>query len=325
MAFSKQRILTLFQKAILEDRLAHAYLLCGSSKEEVGIVSEEVSALILKCHLMHLPEHPDFYQLEPESKARKILIEQVRHLQEALHLKAQEDNSYKIALIHDADRMVPAAANAFLKTLEEPPEKTVLFLVTLLPQALLETVRSRCITIWIQEKEHAIENQYAKETRKILDQFFQKKEILGLTAAFQSARALEELLSQARKAALEEVEEEFENEKKRYAQATDGSWQEEHEERFRAAAELMALEVRSLLLTAIEDYLGAHLRKLYQAEGGESRHEKIASLLRALDVVQALGHFLEQGIQESLVLETGFIELAQALEGTSLLTLSSSR
>ena len=53
----------------------------------------------------------------------------------------------KFGVVYEADRLMPQAANAFLKTLEEPPDHSVLVLVTALPEALLDTIRSRCIEV----------------------------------------------------------------------------------------------------------------------------------------------------------------------------------
>ncbi len=146
MSFTKQQALDFLQKARLEQRLGHAYLITGSAHAGGETLSEELAALVLGCGVLHLEAHPDFYVVEPESKSRKILTEQIRNLEEALHLKPQQSD-YKVAVIHDADRMMPAAANAFLKTLEEPPDKTLLLLVSSLPEVLLETIRSRCIAL----------------------------------------------------------------------------------------------------------------------------------------------------------------------------------
>ncbi len=310
MPFSKQEALLLIKKALEEDRLGHAYLLCGSSQEEIGVFSEELASRILGCSLLHLSEHPDFHLVEPESKARKILTEQMRHLEEKLHLKPQA-SSYKVAVIHDADRMVPAAANAFLKTLEEPPDKTVLLLVTLLPEAILATIRSRSLVISLHEKDLFLESEIEKKIEIIMHEFFKEDAPKDATAAFQCVRAFQELLSTARKEALEEAEEEFQIEKKQYGKTTDGSWEDLREEHFKATAEAASLESRSLLIAGVTNYFGSCLRKLYQQQNSEI-DSKAASLLRALEIVESLRNSLEQGVQEALALEAGFLELMRS-------------
>src|SRR5690606_5589098 len=78
---------------------------------------------------------------EPEK--RTIGIGQIRELSEALSMKGFRGGA-KIAVIEPAEAMTPAAANALLKTLEEPSARTFLLLVTHQPHRLLPTIRSRC-------------------------------------------------------------------------------------------------------------------------------------------------------------------------------------
>lgn len=89
-------------------------------------------------------EHPDLFHLRPSGKARIISVEKTRELISILNRTSNQGGS-KIAIIHDADRMKKESANAFLKTLEEPPSGTFLLLLTAKPYALLATIRSRCL------------------------------------------------------------------------------------------------------------------------------------------------------------------------------------
>ena len=65
-------------------------------------------------------EHPDLFHLRPSGKARIITVEKTRSLIDGLYRTGHQSNK-KVAIIHEADRMRKEAANAFLKTLEEPP------------------------------------------------------------------------------------------------------------------------------------------------------------------------------------------------------------
>jgi DNA polymerase-3 subunit delta' len=84
--------------------------------------------------------------VRPESKSRVITIEQMRELMQEIQLKPGEAE-YKLATIVAADRLNVQAANAFLKTLEEPPAKSILILLTTEPQRILETILSRCLRL----------------------------------------------------------------------------------------------------------------------------------------------------------------------------------
>ena len=75
----------------------------------------------VNCRKIDAENHADIHWVRPESKSRVITVEQMRDLMREMHLKPN-DAEYKVAIIVAADRLNPQAANAFLKTLEEPPE-----------------------------------------------------------------------------------------------------------------------------------------------------------------------------------------------------------
>ena len=87
--------------------------------------------------------HPDIRSLAVEEDAKSISVDQVRDLSDFLQ-RTSHSGKWKLALVQEAHRMNPAAANALLKTLEEPTAATTLLLVSDLPGRLLPTVRSRC-------------------------------------------------------------------------------------------------------------------------------------------------------------------------------------
>jgi DNA polymerase-3 subunit delta' len=85
--------------------------------------------------------HPDFLLISPETG--QIRIDEIRAIDDVLSLRAFEGRK-KIVIVDDADTMNPYAANAFLKTLEEPPEDSLIILITSNPDRLPDTIRSRC-------------------------------------------------------------------------------------------------------------------------------------------------------------------------------------
>ena len=84
--------------------------------------------------------------MRPESKTRIITVEQMRELMKEIQLKPKEAE-YKFAIVVAADRLRVEAANAFLKTLEEPPPNSILILLSTEPQRILETILSRCLRL----------------------------------------------------------------------------------------------------------------------------------------------------------------------------------
>jgi DNA polymerase-3 subunit delta' len=147
-----QRQKDILRRAIASGRLAHAYLFEGP--EGIG---KRLTALALvravictegtgcgtcpACRKIDHNNHPDLHLLEPDGTT--IKIEQVRHIQKELSFRPLEAPK-KICLIDGADRMNQAAANALLKTLEEPSGEALLILLSARPESVLGTIRSRC-------------------------------------------------------------------------------------------------------------------------------------------------------------------------------------
>jgi DNA polymerase-3 subunit delta' len=95
------------------------------------------------CHRVASAQHPDLMVLQPIEDSRQIRIEQVRELSQELSLTAHQ-GAYKVAIITPADTLNRFAANALLKTLEEPSPQTLLMLVVTQPSRLPATILSRC-------------------------------------------------------------------------------------------------------------------------------------------------------------------------------------
>ncbi|MCU5775430.1 DNA polymerase III subunit delta' [Erwiniaceae bacterium BAC15a-03b] len=95
------------------------------------------------CQLMQAGNHPDWYKLEAEKGKSSLGIDAVRGVTEKLYHHAQQGGA-KVVWLPDSAQLTEAAANALLKTLEEPPKNTWFFLSSREPQRLLATLRSRC-------------------------------------------------------------------------------------------------------------------------------------------------------------------------------------
>jgi len=136
--------------------LAHALLFCGPEGLGKKACAIEFAQFILcqrpggdcfcgncaSCLLMKAGTHPDFSLVVPEGPGKQIKIDQIRTLSDDLS-KTSSQGGYKVAVIAPADAMNLAAANALLKTLEEPEGKTLIILVSSIPQTLPATIRSR--------------------------------------------------------------------------------------------------------------------------------------------------------------------------------------
>jgi DNA polymerase III subunit delta' len=151
-----------FVLAKKNNRLPHALLLAGpygiGLKEFANVMAVSLfcrspqdnfllCGVCKSCGLFLSGNHPDIYRIEPEEEDKQIKVEQIRELIEFINLKSQYEG-YKVVLITPADNMNRSAANTLLKTLEEPPEFSLLILLSHRPNLLPITIRSRCQQIW---------------------------------------------------------------------------------------------------------------------------------------------------------------------------------
>ncbi len=140
---------SVIETAIEKHRLSHSLLLAGDDPEVLAAAGLALADRLLnrglKAPSPYPPErHPDCFLVRPQGKARQIKADSIRDLIGQLNVSPSV-SKYKVAILHDADRMNPAAANIFLKTLEEPPANTTLLLLTGRPYSLLPTIRSRVL------------------------------------------------------------------------------------------------------------------------------------------------------------------------------------
>jgi DNA polymerase III subunit delta' len=136
------------ERALERQRLAHSLLLHGDDHDTLVTIAHAIADRLLngpEAVAKFPPEaHPDCFNLRPAGKMRLIGAEAVRGLIGKVQVSPAVAPR-KVAILHEADRLNLAAANIFLKTLEEPPPHTTLLLLTTRPYALLPTIRSRVL------------------------------------------------------------------------------------------------------------------------------------------------------------------------------------
>lgn len=111
------------------------------------------------CHLFTVGSYPDFYLIEPEEEGKTIRIDQIRDLTVQLN-QTTTFGSYKVVLITPAEALPMAAANALLKTLEEPSAGTIFILLANQANTLAATIRSRCQRVNFQPASLAMTKQW---------------------------------------------------------------------------------------------------------------------------------------------------------------------
>ncbi len=157
-----------FMQRLENDRLAHALMIEGPGGIGKTALARAMAARLLcrehkdhacghcrSCLLLPGAAHPDYFNLQPEEGSEVIKVDQVRALIGRLDLTTSISER-KVAYIHPADSMNIAAANALLKSLEEPAGNTVLILVSDNPGRLPVTIRSRCQSISINQPDPAL-------------------------------------------------------------------------------------------------------------------------------------------------------------------------
>ncbi|MEY3760944.1 MAG: polymerase subunit delta [Pseudomonadota bacterium] len=122
-----------------------------------------------RCLLLNAQTHPDFIEISPEEPGKTITIGQIRNLVTRLTLKPQFE-SWRVVIVSPADHMNKAAANAFLKCLEEPTERTVILLVTDKPAYLPATIMSRCQKLAVARPDKATVVTWLKQQNTEISQ-----------------------------------------------------------------------------------------------------------------------------------------------------------
>ena len=152
----------LIARALHSKRISHAYLFKGPDGVGKKLFGRGVAAALNcrdkrsvhacgscpSCRKYNSGNHPDFVVIEPDNGIVKI--NQVREMTRGLEYPPYESR-YRVVLLEDVHTMRPEAANALLKTLEEPPENNVLILSADSGHELLSTISSRCQVIPFSE------------------------------------------------------------------------------------------------------------------------------------------------------------------------------
>ncbi|RUR42617.1 DNA polymerase III subunit delta' [Vreelandella populi] len=140
-----------------EGRMPHAILLSGAHGVGKQQLAEALIARTLcaspqggsacghchSCSMLASGYHPDLMRVSPEEGKRQIRIDPIREVNRFVSQTAQQ-GGYRVIVVSPAEGMNVAAANALLKSLEEPGAKTLFILLSDVPSRMLATIRSRC-------------------------------------------------------------------------------------------------------------------------------------------------------------------------------------
>jgi DNA polymerase-3 subunit delta' len=329
--FSGDRSITArLQLSLKRGRLAHAYLFTGSrgtGKEEMATTlaqalnceksNDDACGKCVSCRTIAEKKHPDVYWVRPESKSRKIDVEQIRDFERAVSLKSG-GGRMKVGIVVDADCMNESASNAFLKTLEEPPDRTLILLLTSEPQRLLATILSRCLRISFGASRSTERTPEQERTLALLAGFAPAPS-RGVVDVYKLHAALTKLFAEMR-AAIEEANADDGDEER--ARQLDKEAREKLEEErtarlegeYRGARERVLEELYTWFGDALLCVAGAEESALAHADRAEDVRRAAAGLtyeraLSQLEAVEGIRDALSRNITEPFALEVGLLKL----------------
>ena len=296
-------------------RLAHAFLITGPDGSGKLALAEQFYRTVNK--VRDAARDPDFHLVEPESKSRRILVEQIRALEEELRMRSTT-GKLKFGVIAEADRMMPQSANAFLKTLEEPPNGSLLLLLTSLPEALLETIRSRCVMLTLRSPSR---RPLGESERAFFDAVsgFANERSWSVGSGLALARLFQDQLGRIRADIEAEHDERFKRESGQYKNSTDGKWLEQEEDRLAVLTESRYIRARMAFVERILEWFGDALRA---RQGGQERdlddygdatasfakEIPVSDLLERVRAFQELREHLSRNVNEGLAIEVAFLK-----------------
>jgi len=326
---------TLLQRSLQRGRLGHAYLFAGAQLESLEALARTLAKTLncqqpvnadgvavdccdecANCAKINGETHADVHWVRPESKSRIVSVEQMRELMREIQLKPGEAE-FKVAVIVAADRLNTQAANAFLKTLEEPPAKSVLVLLSTEPQRLLETILSRCLRL----------NFAGEGTRKwevaLLEWLTKFSELAGaeqksLLGRYRLMDVLAQRLGEMRARVEEDVTARSPLEK---YDEVEKDLRERWEHELKAAIEAEYRRQRTDLLLLVQWWLrdvwlhtlagGRDLLNFPQIAGAERVAGRLTpqQAMENLRVVEQTQRLLYTNVQEALALEVGLLKL----------------
>ena len=311
MAFAPPVALDYLRRAHAGGRLGHAYLIVGA--EAAFTLAKQLAALVVGADPASVLANQDVYVVEPESKSRRIAIEQVRELEGSLRLRAAAAGGRKVGILREAERLTPQATNAFLKTLEEPPAGSLLLLLSAQSESLMDTILSRCIkvTLLAPAEADATRSPEEKALLERLTRHAHERQDGGepgsVPTAYGLLREFTALLASTRARLQGEADAALDREEKHYAQTTDGSWLAEREAYYKGMTEARYVAERARLVETLARWWGDALRRLASAHAGNA--SDAADILRRLAAIDTLRENLDRNIQEALALEVAFLQM----------------
>lgn len=242
----------LLARSFREGRLAHAYIVVGDPRGAALRFAEWLAQLVLcddaaggpcgrcrACQLAAGHRHADVRWMEPEKKSRVFSVDAIRREVIPWAASTSLEGGWKVLALSFADRFNDQSANAFLKTLEEPPPRTLFLLLTDDPGSMLPTILSRCQRVDLTMGRVAPAEPWRSETGAIMARHSLRSEL----SAMATAGRVEALLARIEKAAEEQVEADAE-----------ASGANEDADTIDARVKAKAKEIRDAVFVSVQDW-----------------------------------------------------------------------
>lgn len=303
------KALEAFDAARATGRLAQAYLVVGNVREEgipfaEGVLGRLYCEGIIKpcgdcpsCVRLKGRRHTDVAWIEPEKKSRTVGIDRIRDLQRLVYQTAVSGN-WKVVVLVGADRVGEEAANAFLKTLEEPPPRCLFLLLSDSPQAILPTILSRCQRLVLSTEQEVLPEPWRTQLLEVFSVPLEE----GLVARLTRGMLLAQLLDQMKKSVKQAEDDRAEDE-----DVGDETVDARIEARFRG---LRSMVVRAILFWYRDLFVmasGAGVDSLRYREQAEALRAKATGLsyrdaLRNLQVVEGMQRQFDRNLMQDEVI-----------------------
>ncbi len=320
MAFTSEQAERLILSAARRGRLPHALLVTGSQESGTYTLALRLAKALTGANAESVDKllHPMCRVVKPGSKLRTITIQSVREVEPFLATRAEE-GATKLVLICEADRLSDDSANAFLKTLEEPPPQTLIILVTRMAERLLPTIRSRCIRLDLMEPTSGGVHLTTAQQR-FLPAVQSALACLGSDVAAIALRAdFQAILAQEREEITGRITSALKEEAKVYSEGTDvRDWEARQKDVATALIETEYLGARAQMLELLQLCFGqAALLASHAVDvvplapelEQVAQQRSVPDLLARIKAVEALSRDLSFNVQEALVLDARFTQI----------------
>ncbi len=319
MPFTHSQALSLIKQAQHNKRLPHALLLTGSVEAGTQKLALDIAQELNGGYAESLENlrHPMCRVIRPASKSRSILISNIREIEPFLALRA-DDGTHKIIIIVEAERMKEEAANAFLKTLEEPPPSTLIILITEQPDHLLPTILSRCIRMDLRAVNQEL--VLTEVQKKFLPMLQEALTHVGSNVAALALRSdFQLILTQARDSITKRITLSVKEESKAISEGTGVTdWEARQKDSTAAHIETEYLSQREEMLELLSICLGQAVLIASNAPDAKplmpeiskiAQDLPVANLIQRMRSVDALRRDLQYNINEALALDVRMMEI----------------